>query len=394
MKVIWISGAFFLFGCGSSAARPEPPVLIPKPVESAAVEQPADPPEPKTPRKARLQIAIGESTACLRVDSSLWCWRRTVGVDAPIKTANSPIQGIGDVSDVVVGYDYVCALGTEGRVFCWGNNDRGQLGAGRMEERIDTPVPVRGIEGAVALGGGLWHTCAILADGGVSCWGANWAGQTGADVEYTQGARELVTAERVAGMSNASTIVAGRDQTCARTDTDFWCWGRSPLKTHTASIQPSKVADLSDVEQLVLEDETTCGLFKGGHVSCWGSGAFSLLVDGPLRAEMPIPVELPPAKGIAASKYHACALLRDGRVNCWGMNTYGQLGRAPDRNDYRPHAQGIVQGLPAQVNSLSLGSGTSCAIVRDTELWCWGVAPHVPWVHGAGSGTPERVPLD
>jgi alpha-tubulin suppressor-like RCC1 family protein len=236
-----------------------------------------------------LQIAIGDETVCLRVDASLRCWLRSVGAQVPIMTATPPIAGLGDVSDFAVGGHHVCALTSDGKVFCWGDNSNGQLGAGRTEERVDAPVRVPGIEGAVGLAAGLFHTCVVLGDGRVTCWGWNADGQTGSDVEYAREARELVVPAVVAGVSGVTNIAAGRDQTCAKTKAGWSCWGRSHLKSQTDARgdhhnQPAKVDDLDGMEQLTLKDETACGLFQDGHVGCWGAGAFSILANRPLRA--------------------------------------------------------------------------------------------------------------
>ena len=113
----------------------------------------------------------------------------------------------------------------------------------------------------------------------------------------------------------------------------------------------------------------------------------------PLRSESPLTIEVPPARDVAVGNYHACAILRDDSVSCWGLNSNGELGRERNPGSYDPHPPGKVEGLP-RADSLSLGAGTSCAIVKNGALWCWGVPPHLPWVEGAGSGVPARVPLD
>jgi len=401
MKVYLTIAALLVVGCGSAPPRStssSAPVVIPKAPTATTTDSSAEPVEPTAPAKNRLQVAIGEEIVCLRVDTALRCWKRSEGAKVPITTEMPPIAGVGAVADVVVGMRHVCALTNEGKVFCWGDNTRGQLGARRSEENIDTPVRAEGIEGATALAAGMMHTCALLSDGRVSCWGWNGEGQTGSDVDYAPEVRELVAPEIVAGISGAKNIVAGRDQTCVKTNQGTWCWGRSYLKSQSDARgyhhnQPARVPELDDLQQLALKDETACGLFTDGHVGCWGSGAFSLLPTRPLHAESPLPLILPVARSFAVGRYHGCAILQNGRVSCWGWNNNGELGREPQQ-DYEPHESAIVEGLPMPVNALFLGSAASCAVVHDDQLWCWGVAPHEPWVHGAGSGRPKRVPID
>lgn len=398
-KVLGIFAFGALLGCGSTAPKSTPPnaVVIPKPVPTVVTETASEPLESTVPAKPKLQIAIGDEMVCLRIEEALRCWRRSEGVQGPIATTLPPIAGLGAVTDVAVGMRHVCALNKEGKVFCWGDNSHGQLGAGRNELTMAAPVQVPGIEGATAIAVGMMHSCALLSGGRVSCWGWNADGQTGSDVEYAEEVRELVAPEIVAGISGATTLAAGRDQTCVKTNAGMWCWGRSHLKSqsnvrgyhHNAA---ARVPELDDLQQISLKGETACGLFKDGHVGCWGSGAFTILPNRPLRAEEPLPLVLPEARRLVSDTYHGCAILQNGRVWCWGWNNHGELGRQAQK-DYESHESALVEGLPTPVDSLSLGSGTSCAVVRKDELWCWGVAPNEPWVHDAGSGTPRRIAI-
>ena len=384
-------------GCGAGPAERRP-ATVTTPVARAARPAANAARAPATPRRASVQIAIGNETACLRVKGSLWCWPRNAGAKLPISTASPAIAGLGAVTDVGIGYGHVCALGAAGRVWCWGDNSHGELGAGRSEARLDTPTRVEGIEGATALAVGLFHSCALLGDGGVSCWGRNSEGQTGSDVDHTSAADDLVVPEQVDGVALATVLRSGRDQTCAETRAGWWCWGRSYLKSQLdgrgmSHNQPAALADLAEVTRLALHDETACGVFAGGSVACWGSGAFSLLMNRPLRAEGPLTIELPPARDVATGNYHACAVLQDDSVSCWGLNSNGELGRERNPNSYDPHPPSKVEGLP-RVESLALGMASSCALVKNGELWCWGVPPHLAWVEGVGSGVPARVPID
>lgn len=407
MKTYFICGFLFLIGCGSTGpARPviSAPVVIPKPTPSAIDDGSSEPIESSIPAKPRVQVAIGDETVCLRFDGSLRCWKRSEGAPTPILSAVPAVPGLGQVTDVSVGMNHVCTIvqggqgGQGGQVYCWGHNQHGQIGAGRADVQIDTPVHVEGINGATAIVTGMMHSCVLLAEGRVSCWGWNADGQVGGDVEYAPEARVLVRPEIVPGISGATQLAAGRDQTCVRMKNETWCWGRSYMKSQLDARgyrhnQAAKVEELADLQEFGFSGETACGLFKDAHVGCWGSGAFSMIPSRPLHADSPLPVILPPARHLSVSKYHGCAILQDGKVSCWGGNVHGELGRPP-QPDYEPKESGIVQGLPARVDALAVGSATSCAIVHNQELWCWGIGPHQPWVHGAGSEIPVRVPIE
>ncbi|MBX7195768.1 MAG: hypothetical protein K1X94_27185 [Sandaracinaceae bacterium] len=119
-----------------------------------------------------------------------------------------PVQGLPAIVDIDSGPGHVCAVGADHSVWCWGSNREGQLGDGGMTTQ-PRPVRVRGLEEVrpVALALGSIHSCALLDDGGVACWGAPWAfGERGdrrtAHVLDTQ--RPIVE------------LIAGDDFTCGR----------------------------------------------------------------------------------------------------------------------------------------------------------------------------------
>ncbi len=89
-----------------------------------------------------------------------------------------PVTGITTATAVTAGGFHTCALLPNGTVQCWGQNDQGQLGNGTTDPapptvapRNATPVTVSGINNAIAVSAGGWHTCALLQDGTVRCWG-------------------------------------------------------------------------------------------------------------------------------------------------------------------------------------------------------------------------------
>jgi alpha-tubulin suppressor-like RCC1 family protein len=108
---------------------------------------------------------------------------------------------------------------------CWGYNEYGQVGDGTTTQR-NAPVAVSGLNNAVAIASGLLHSCALLADGTVRCWGLNTVGQLGNDQEATAPPYGSPTPVQVVGISNAVGLAAGGHATCALlADGRARCWG-------------------------------------------------------------------------------------------------------------------------------------------------------------------------
>lgn len=83
-----------------------------------------------------------------------------------------------DVSQLTGGSSHSCALLSDGTIRCWGSNGLGQLGNGTTTDS-NIPVAVSGLSGATAIAAGSNHTCAVLPDSTLKCWGSNQLGQLG-----------------------------------------------------------------------------------------------------------------------------------------------------------------------------------------------------------------------
>ncbi|MFZ4580452.1 MAG: RCC1 domain-containing protein [Myxococcota bacterium] len=170
-----------------------------------------------------------------------------------------------------------------GAVRCWGWNASGQLGDGSTASRA-VPGPVVGLlPGAMALTAGTSHACALLADGSVRCWGANSGGQLG-DGTKTNSAVPIV----VNGLSTGATaITAGGSHTCALlAGGGIECWGSNGsgqlgAGSTMAAASPIAVSTLGGKAVSVSAgDLHTCALLAGSIIKCWGRNVYGQLGDG------------------------------------------------------------------------------------------------------------------
>jgi alpha-tubulin suppressor-like RCC1 family protein len=133
-------------------------------------------------------VSVGALHSCaLMMDGGVKCWGlngagqlgdgTTVARTAPVDVVGLQ-TGVAMVTAAEAGY--TCTLTTAGAVKCWGGNSYGQLGLGFYGGQHLVPEDVPGLqEGVIAIDAGLLHTCAVVSNGGVKCWGSNDHGALG-----------------------------------------------------------------------------------------------------------------------------------------------------------------------------------------------------------------------
>ncbi len=197
---------------------------------------PTPTPTPVASSAAFTQIAAGESHTCgLTAAGAAWCWGRnnfgqlgtTLNLNTSMPTP-TPQLVAGDVvfASLIGGGTHTCGLTAAGAAYCWGNNDRGQLGT-TLELSTGVPVtaptPVEGNLIFISLTAGHAHSCGLVAGGGAYCWGSNVIGQLGSATESSQ---PSPTPKAVGGGLSLIAISAGYDYTCGVTSLGAgYCWG-------------------------------------------------------------------------------------------------------------------------------------------------------------------------
>lgn len=301
---------------------------------------------------------------------------------APSRSAEASLVP-GGATAIAAGPYHACALRIDGTVWCWGENGNGQLGIGSTTDQ-NAPARVSGIEDAIAItaggsdaGGSNGHTCALLRDSSVQCWGDNYAGQLGDD-----STTDRWSPVAVAGGGSYKQISAGQLHTCGvRFSGEAYCWGHNNVGQlglgNTATPQRTPVAMTGGLAANVVEISAgglhTCGRVVTGAVYCTGSDSAGQLGDGSGTSTRSTPVEissLGSVPQITAGYLHTCARAIGGKLRCWGSNTNGQVGNGDNFNQYGPALVSVISNA-VQLGKTSFGSH-QCAIVVTTHVNCWG----------------------
>jgi alpha-tubulin suppressor-like RCC1 family protein len=302
----------------------------------------------------------------LLVPSMLVIQSESLPVEAA--SANGPFV----TRSVSIGVSHTCAVMTDKTVKCWGTNDRGQLGDETVANS-DFPVDVIGITGAQSVAVGFSHSCALLENGTVKCWGL--AMYTGT------GDTTLITAipEVVSNLSGVIQISSGIWQTCALTASgEVFCWGVRPdvdgptPSSFLVASTPYQVTGLSQAEEVSVGMSSACALVSGGTIKCWGTQTNGALGNGATdstRIAEPVTVTgITNAIGISlGSSSGACAVLSTGTVKCWGPLVNQQLGISTSPATVPVLVPGVVTA-----QKVALNSSVGCAILTSGSIRCWG----------------------
>jgi alpha-tubulin suppressor-like RCC1 family protein len=132
-----------------------------------------------------VSISAGRGHACSLIDTGgIRCWggnsQGALGNGTTTdRNSRFPVSNIANATSVTAGAGYTCAVLSDETARCWGENISGKLGDGTTSQRL-TPVKVQGLAEVKAIySGGGNHTCAIIANDELKCWGSNSFGQLG-----------------------------------------------------------------------------------------------------------------------------------------------------------------------------------------------------------------------
>jgi alpha-tubulin suppressor-like RCC1 family protein len=337
-------------------------------------------PLPLTPLTGVTQIATGAYHVCAATEADeLLCWGLNhwgqlgspSGDMLPIPYSVAGIAG--NIEGIAAGAAHSCAT-VDGELLCWGGNFRGQLGDDTGNSRID-PAPTLELDvPTTAVDAHHHHVCAVSGGHDLACWGENVYGQLGEGTSFLRPAPR-----RVVGLQGLALEVAtGRDHSCALLiDHSVRCWGGNNVSQIGSPsghrwIPTESVPLAGDAVAVAAGETFSCALLVDGRVQCWGANhQWQLGQATPSTSLDPLTVSLgASAHLIAAGSRHACAVVTGGDVVCWGSNQNGALGAGLESTDPSPPVP--VAGLPSAVVALAAGSDFTCALTDVGTLYCWG----------------------
>jgi len=231
-------------------------------------------------------FAAGMYHSCAVKSAGAYCWGRNnygqLGDNSsttrlmPVTVYNSSTY----VSQVTAGTYHSCLLKTSGSATCWGSNAQGQLGDGTTITRY-IPVSVGGglAAGEVIAAGGS-HTCAVVSSNSIYCWGDNDYGQLGTNNTTDYLFPTLVSA----GLNTFSGVSAGDNHSCATlVRGGLMCWGKNnygQLGNNTLVNQDNPVDVSYDIGMTFISGGAshTCAI-KTNYIYCWGYNASGQLGD-------------------------------------------------------------------------------------------------------------------
>ena len=321
-------------------------------------------------------LSMADSLTCqIEVATgSLYCWGKDVGngafgIGVAAVTSSIPqwVAPGTQWTSVFTSGGHTCGIMANASLYCWGANNYGQLGDNSTTQRLRPTAVSGGATWASLPPHGFsdngYHTCAIRADASLWCWGLNNYGQVGVG----SAASTFVLPTQVNTSAAWQSVAIGDIFTCAIDGAyRLYCWGQNAQGqlgaglTVSTSRVPVEAYFGGYWVALDLGMQHGCGIRTDKSLWCWGQNNYAQLGDGTTTPRsIPVLVDKGPWAVISLGKYSSCALTTAGNMSCWGFNGQGLLGLGTTAS---PVTSPTPTNNTVPLGTIGVGLYASCAV--------------------------------
>lgn len=244
----------------------------------------------------------------------------------PVKVNMSQVEG-GTFKQISVGADHTCGLSDTNKVYCWGRQNKGQIGnrpakptAAAINDfisQVERPTLISIPGSATQISAGHSHSCALTSTGDIWCWGNNSHRQLGNPSKTSVTSRDpviVVPGGQMEAGEKFKYVSAGSLHTCAiTTNDDIFCWGAR----HNGALGITAAnADVTNPSLRIKVTDNNSEVVKFKSVSAGGTIVNVEGTEGDTSA----------SQSETPFNQHTCAISLQGKVYCWGKNKNLQLG--------------------------------------------------------------------
>lgn len=322
-----------------------------------------------------VSVALGyEHSAAILDDGSLWMWGNNengqLGIDG-IKYADRPQKVMEAVKYVACGGNHTAVIKTDNTLWTWGGNTFGQLGNGDKQNDTFMCVPQKIMDNVADVSLGDSSSAAVTKDGKLYTWGYNQNGELGA------GSRGEGSTTPVYIMSDVKKVAFGGFHAGAiKNDNTLWMWGDTSSgalgigETNKLYMdQPIKMMD--NIKMLSLSSRSSAAIDTNGNLWTWGSNWYGTLGTGSTKTREYTPQKvMENAKDVAMGYTRILMLKENNKLWICGDDTYNDLQHLSTKDSYQP---GLFM---ADVTKVYSGEEHHALIKEDGSLWMWGRNEH------------------
>jgi len=280
-------------------------------------------------------------------DNTLWAWGRntygSLGLN-DVVVYSSPTQIPGTewkhTLYAIGGHDVKTSVKTDGTLWTWGSNYRGQLGVNDIID-YSSPIQVPGTQWSKSFAGA--DKCAgIKTDGTLWVWGRNNYGGLGVNFVGDRSSPIQIPGTEWKQASASIYWMMG-----TKTDGTLWAWGRDQggCLAQNNTTQRSSPTQIPGTEWVIGQTDiynatSGAGVKTDGTLWVWGYNNIGMLGQNDNVSTYSSPRQIPGTQWstrIAISNDGMTCTKTDGTLWGWGQNLDGQLGQnEPDTGRSSP----------------------------------------------------------